>query len=122
MCRRVTRADRRCLSCRLPQDQHLGAVQGLAAPAQGLDGALDHIGGHARIDFAGELDEVRAHLVLVRFPGEIERIDGNAVTAQAGPGKKRHVAEGLGGCGGDDFQMSMPMRSQTIFISLTRRC
>ena len=67
--------------------------------AQRLDQRVDHVDGCAGIHLAGQLDEARRHAVLARLPGEIERIDRNAVPAEPGPRIERHEAERLGlGC------------------------
>ena len=57
---------------------------------------LDHKVGHGRVDFAGQLDEAGAEVELLGLPREIERIDGDAMAAQAGAGIKGLKAEGLG--------------------------
>ena len=58
---------------------------------------------HLAVDVAGQLDEARLDAGLLGLPRKIERIDGNAVAAQAGAGIKRHEAERLGGRGVDHF-------------------
>ena len=60
--------------------------------------------GHRRIHFAGELDEARGEIVFASLPGQIVRIDRDAVAAEAGAGIKGHEAERL--CGGaiDNFE------------------
>ena len=68
------------------QDADLAALDRLAALVEGLDQPLDDVLRHAGVDFAGQLDEPRGQAVLAGHPGEIERIDRNAVPAQPGPG------------------------------------
>ena len=63
----------------------------------------DHPLGHVGVDLAGQFDEAGAEAVFARLPGEIEGVDGDAVTAKAGPGVVGGEAEGLGGGGADDF-------------------
>src|SRR5450432_1094476 len=51
---------------------------------------------HGSIDFTGELDEEGVLAVFPRFPREIERVDGDAVSTQPRTGIKWHEAEGFG--------------------------
>ena len=57
---------------------------------------------------------------LLRFPGEIERIDRDAVPAEPGPRIERHEAERLGRRGVDDFPDVEPSPSHISAISFTR--
>ena len=41
---------------------------------------------HGGIDLAGQFDEARAVFELSCFPGQVERVDRNAVTAKPWPG------------------------------------
>ena len=59
--------------------------------------------GHGGVDFAGQLDEAGVEVELLGLPGEIERVDGDAVAAEAGAGIEGLEAEGLGFGGVDDF-------------------
>src|SRR5690606_4985937 len=52
---------------------------------------------HLTVDITGQFDESRLNAGLLRLPGKIERIDGNAVPAQARTRIERHEAERL--CG-----------------------
>ena len=58
---------------------------------------------HVDVDFTGEFDEARPEIELLGFPGEIEGIDGNAVTAEAGAGIEGLKSKGLGFGSVDDF-------------------
>ena len=53
------------------------------------------------VDLAGQLDEAGVDAVFARFPGEIEGVDRDAVTAQAGAGFVGHEPKGLGSGGVD---------------------
>jgi len=75
--------------------QHLRALERLAVVVERLHAALDHVVGHGGVDFAGELDEARVDAVLARLPREVERVDRDAVAAEAGPRVERHEAERL---------------------------
>ena len=44
---------------------------------------VDHEVRHLAVDIAGQLDEARLDAGLLGLPGKIERIDGDAVAAQA---------------------------------------
>src|SRR5262249_24965636 len=79
------------------------ALDGFAIGVKGFRDTLDDVAWHRRIDLAGQLDEARVHAVAPRCPGQVERIDGNAVSAKAGARIKRLKAERLGFGGGDDF-------------------
>ncbi len=48
------------------------------------------------LDLARQLDEARPHPELGRLPRQVERIERNAVAAEAGPGIERREAERLG--------------------------
>jgi hypothetical protein len=72
------------------------SVDRLAALVERLDDLVDDVVRHAGVDVPGQLDEARIETGLLRLPREIERIDRNAVAAQAGPRVERHEAERLG--------------------------
>jgi len=57
---------------------------------------VDDIFRHAGVDLARQLDKAGVLTVFTRLPREVERVDGDAVPAQAGAGIKRHEAERLG--------------------------
>src|SRR6266480_100519 len=44
----------------------------------------DHIARHRVVDLAGKLDETGRQVKFARFPGEIKRIDRNAMPAKSG--------------------------------------
>src|ERR1051326_6392163 len=71
-------------------------VQGFADP-------LDDIVRNRRVDLTRELDKPSGKIVFLGFPGEIKRIDRNAVPAQAGAWVKGRVAEGFAAGSIDDF-------------------
>ena len=50
---------------------------------------------HRLVDLPRELDELGVEAELARLPREVEGIDRDAVTAEAGPGLERHEAERL---------------------------
>ncbi len=56
----------------------------------------DHVVRHRGVDLAGELDEARVEVPLLRFPRKIERVHRDAVPAEAGSGIERLESEGLG--------------------------
>ncbi len=51
---------------------------------------------HIAIDLPSEFDKAGRKTVFSCFPSEIERVDRDAVSTQAGSGVKRHEAERLG--------------------------
>ena len=56
--------------------------------SQGMHHLVDHRVRHLAVDVAGQFDEPRLDAELLGLPGQIERIDRNAVPAQAGAGVK----------------------------------
>jgi len=77
-------------------DQDFAAFERLAVVVEGFYGAGDNVFGHAGIDFAGQLNEAGCMSVLAGFPGEVERVNGDAVAAEPGTRVERHKAKGLG--------------------------
>jgi hypothetical protein len=71
----------------------------LFALVQGVHQRNHHVFGHGRIDFPGQFNEPRRKFVFARFPSQIERVDWNAVAAQARTRIEGGKAEGfrLGG-------------------------
>ena len=59
--------------------------------------------GHRAVDVVGERDEARLVAVETHLPGEVQRVDGNAVPPDSRPRVEGHEAEGLGGGGLDDL-------------------
>ena len=72
--------------------------------AHGVDDVFDDEVGHGRVDFSGQLDEAGVKIELLRLPREIERVDGDAVAAEAGAGIEGLKSEWLGLGGADDFK------------------
>src|ERR1039458_6711207 len=64
---------------------------------------VHHISGHGSVDLAGQLDEAGVLAIFPRFPSEVERINRDAMPAQARPRIEGHKAERLGLCGVDDL-------------------
>src|SRR4051794_11437531 len=50
---------------------------------------------HARVDLSGKLDKAGWHLVLTGLPGEVKRINRNAVPAKARTRVERHKSKWL---------------------------
>src|SRR5207253_5623198 len=78
------------------QQTDLAALERLAVLVQGVGDAPDDVRRHGGVDLAGQLDEARGHAVLARHPGQVKRVDGNAVAPQTGTGVERLEAERLG--------------------------
>ena len=78
------------------QQRDLAPLDRLAAVVEGVGDLADDVGGHRRVDLAGQLDEPRRQAVLAGHPGQIERVDRDAVPAQAGAGIEGLEAERLG--------------------------
>ncbi len=79
------------------------ATDGLGNLVQRFGHARDDITWHLRVDLASEFDELGRIAGLFGFPGEIERVDRDAVPAEAGSGVERLKPERLGGGGVNDF-------------------
>ncbi len=58
---------------------------------------------HRVVDVSGELDEAVDEVELTRPPGQVVRVDRDAVAADAGPRRELHEPERLGCRGGDDL-------------------
>src|SRR5262249_2559973 len=65
--------------------------------------AANDIVWHGRVDLAGQLDEARGDAVLASDPGEVKRVDRNAVPAQPRPRIEGLEAERLRLGGFDHF-------------------
>ena len=64
--------------------------------AERLRRLVDDAARHRRVDLAGQLDKAGRDVEFARLPGQVERIDRDAVAAEPGPGIERHKAERLG--------------------------
>src|ERR1043166_2706923 len=60
---------------------------------EGLRYSRNNVLRHRGVDFTSQLDETRVLPILARLPGQIKRINGNAMPAAAGPGIEWHVAK-----------------------------
>ena len=65
------------------EDPDLGALERLAAVVERLGDQTDDVARHREVDVAGELDEAVDEVELARPPGEVVRIDRDAVAADA---------------------------------------
>ena len=86
-----------------PDEQDPRAVDGLAHVVERALDLLQAEVGHLLVDLAGELDELGRHVVLARLPGQVERIDRQAVATHPGARLEAHEAERLGRRGVDDL-------------------
>ena len=85
------------------EHENLRSLETLAAIVQGDHQAVDNVVGHTDVDLAGQFDEPRGHFVLASLPRQVERIDRDAVAAQAWARVERLEAERFGRRGVDDF-------------------
>ena len=69
---------------------------GLAGVVERALGLLQAEVGHLLVDLAGELDELGREVVLAGLPGQVERVDRQAVAAHSGAWLEAHEAVGLG--------------------------
>jgi len=77
-------------------DQDFAAFERFAVVVEGFYGAGDNVFGHTGVDFASQLNEAGRLSVFAGFPGEVERVNGDAVAAEPGTRVERHKAKGLG--------------------------
>ncbi len=88
--RRATPADRRRPSCRpLPAGRSGFPRIGFPSSLRNSISRITTYAGIACVDLAGELDEPRRHRVLAGQPRQVERVDRDAVPAEAGAGVER---------------------------------
>ena len=92
------------------EHQHGRAAHRLAGAVERVRGFGREPGRHAGVDFAGQLNELGMHAVFARLPREVERVNRQAVAAEAGPRVIRRVAERLGGGRVYDFKDVQPHR------------
>jgi hypothetical protein len=59
---------------------------------------------HLGIDLGCKLNEARAVIQALHFPGQINRVNRYAMSAGSGTGTKSHKAKRLGGCGVNHLQ------------------
>src|SRR5687767_11039957 len=63
---------------------------------QCLRDQADDVAGHGEVDVAGELDEAVGEIELAGTPGEVVRIDRDAMPAHTRAGRESHEPERLG--------------------------
>ena len=85
------------------EEEDAAAFDGFAVVVEGAHGAVDDVLGHGAVHLSGEFDEAGVHAEFAGFPSEVEGVDGDAVSAEAGAGVEGGEAEGFGGGGADDF-------------------
>ena len=66
-----------------PRTPDLGALERPAAVVERLGDEVDDVARHREVDVAGELDEAVDEVELARPPGQVVRIDRDAVAADA---------------------------------------
>ena len=79
------------------------ALDGPAALVERLGDEVDDVARHREVDVAGDLDEPVDEVELAGAPGEVVRVDRDAVAADARAGPERHEPERLGRRGVDDL-------------------
>ena len=65
------------------EDADPGPPHGPAVLVEGLGDEVDDVAGHGEVDVAGELDEAVDEVELAGAPGEVVRVDRDAVAADA---------------------------------------
>ncbi len=85
------------------EDQQLRTVETFFLAVEGVGDGIYHVIGHRSVDFTSQFDEARGEIVFAGLPGKVERINRNAVSAEAGARIERHKPKGLGGGGVNHF-------------------
>jgi len=85
------------------QQQDAAAVQRKSMPVERLRNAIHDVARHLRVHLGGEFDEAGPVLERPHLPGQVLRVDREAVAAQAGTGREAHEAVWLRRRGLDDL-------------------
>ena len=106
------------LLVRDPQYQDFGAVQGPVLVAQGPGRPLHHEIGHRAVDVPGQFDKPGGKVIFPGLPGQVKRVDGDAMTPQARTGIKGLEPERFRTGGLDDLKdiHSHPQAQHLEFI------
>ncbi len=76
---------------------------------------------HVDVDFAGQFDETSAEVELTCLPREVERVNGDAVTAESGAWIKGLETERFGLCCVDDL-VDVDAHTHTQLLELVHQC
>ena len=85
------------------QHAHARALERLAAVVESLGHQVHHVARHGEVDVPGELDEALREIELPGTPGEVVRVHGDAVAANARARGEAHETEWFRGGGVDDL-------------------
>src|SRR5438270_1869991 len=97
--------------------QHLRAIDRLLRAVQRRAYRTNNVIRHRRVHLAQKLDEARVKVELLRFPGEIKRIDRDAMSAKSRAGIKRMEPKRLCRSRLDDFP-NIDAHAQTKLLQL----
>ena len=89
----VIRVHRQYRACDHAQHQLFVALEGLTTAVQSLQHTIEDVARHVCVGFGCQFDEPGAVAHLFHSLGEIQRIDRDAVVAQARVGGEFHKAE-----------------------------
>jgi glycosyltransferase involved in cell wall biosynthesis len=103
-------------------DSHLRPFERTATIVEGFGDEIDDVARHGDVDISRQFDEPIDEVELPRPPGQVVRVDRDAVATDAGTGRELHEPERLGGGGVDDLPDIEAMRSQSSAGLLTKRC
>ena len=104
----------------MPSSRIVGAVDRLARLVERPRDARDRVVGHVRVDPPGQLHELGVQVERLGAPREVERVDRDAVAAQARARPEGHEPEGLGrGRARSSPRCRCPSGRPRIAISLT---
>src|SRR5487761_2640199 len=84
---------------------------------EGFGGALNDEVRHAHVHLAGQFNELCAEVISLCLPREIERVNGDAMTAESGAGIERMKSEGLG-FGGVDHLPNIDAHAHAELLQL----
>src|SRR5262249_6722215 len=81
--------------------------------------SIDDVVRNRSVHLSGQVNEAGRKVVLLGFPGQIVRVDGDTVAAETASWIQRRIAECFRGCGIDDFPNidSNPVGQQLQFIN-----
>ena len=110
----MIRARRRYRACTLRPEYECAVFDGLAVIVQGVLHLLHHRMRHLPVDIASQFDETHFDAGLFRFPGEIERVDLNAMASSPAPGQKGMKPKGLVAAASITPQILLDLRSHIM--------
>src|SRR5215472_2318422 len=85
------------------QDENLRFLEAPSTLVKGLSDGFNNMPRHGGVNLTRQFDESSGKLILPGLPGEVEGVDGNAVSSETWAGVERRESERLCLGGFDDF-------------------